>query len=51
LSARLAPLLPSARLMLISSGSTPYAAGPGVLWLPTPCTGGELMAHVRQAQD
>jgi hypothetical protein len=22
-----------------------------VLWLPTPCTDGELMAQIRQAQD
>jgi hypothetical protein len=51
LSARLTPLLPSAKLVLMSSRSTENPAGPGALWLPTPCTDGELMAHVRQAQD
>jgi hypothetical protein len=51
LAKRLAPLLPSAKLVLMSSRSTPNPAGPGALWLPTPCTDGELMAQVRQAQD
>jgi hypothetical protein len=50
LSARLAPLLPAAKLVLMSSRSAPSPAGPEALWLPTPCTDGELMAHVRQAQ-
>ena len=50
LANRLAPLLPSAKLVLMSSRSTPNPAGPGALWLPTPCTDGELMAQVRQAQ-
>ncbi len=50
LSARLAPLLPAAKLVLMSSRSAPSPAGPGALWLPTPCTDGELMAHIRQAQ-
>lgn len=51
LAKRLAPLLPSAKLVLMSSRSTPSPAGPGALWLPTPCTHGELMAQVRQAQE
>jgi hypothetical protein len=51
LAKRLAPLLPSAKLVLMSSRSTPNPAGPGALWLPTPCTDGELMAQVRQAQE
>jgi DNA-binding response OmpR family regulator len=50
LAQRLAPLLPSARLMLMSSRSAPNPAGPGALWLPTPCTDGELVAQIRQAQ-
>ena len=51
LAKRLAPLLPSAKLVLMSSRSTPNPAGPGALWLPTPCTDGELMAQVRQVQE
>ena len=51
LAKRLAPLLPSAKLVLMSSRSTPNPAGPGALWLPTPCTDGELMAQIRQAQE
>jgi hypothetical protein len=51
LAKRLAPLLPSAKLVLMSSRSTPNPAGPGALWLPTPCTDGELMAQVRQARE
>lgn len=50
LAKRLAPLLPSAKLMLMSSRSAPNPAGPGALWLPTPCTDGELVAQIRQAQ-
>jgi len=51
LAKRLAPLLPSASLVLMSSRSTPSPAGPEALWLPTPCTEGELVAHVRLAHD
>lgn len=51
LAKRLAPLLPAAKLVLMSSRSTPNPAGPEAVWLPTPCTDGELMAQVRQAQD
>lgn len=50
LAKRLAPLLPSAKLMLMSSRSAPNPAGPGALWLPTPCTDGELVAQICQAQ-
>jgi hypothetical protein len=50
LDKRLAPLLPSAKLVLMSSRSTPNPAGPGALWLPTPCTDGELMAQIHQIQ-
>jgi hypothetical protein len=49
LAKRLASLLPSAKLVLMSSRSTPIPAGPEALWLPTPCTDGELMAQIRQA--
>ena len=51
LAKRLAPLLPSAQLVLMSSRSTPNPAGPGSHWLPTPCTDSELLAHVRQALE
>jgi hypothetical protein len=51
LAKRLVPLLPSAKLVLMCSRSTPNPAEPGALWLPTPCTDGELMAQVRQAQE
>ena len=50
LDKRLVPLLPSAKLVLMSSRSTPNPAGPGALWLPTPCTDGELTAQIRQIQ-
>jgi hypothetical protein len=49
LARRLAPMLPSAKLLLMSSRSAPSPAGEGALWLPTPCTDGELIARVRQA--
>ena len=51
LANRLAPLLPTAKLVLMSSRSTPNPAGPEAVWLPTPCTDVELMAQIRQAQD
>lgn len=51
LAKRLAPLLPSAKLVLMSSGAAPSPADQGSLWLPTPCSGGELMARVQQALD
>jgi PilZ domain len=44
---RLTPLLPEAKLLLMSSGATPGPGGPGVLWLTTPCTDTELLARVR----
>jgi len=49
LAKRLAPMLPSAKLLLMSSRSAPSPAGDGALWLPTPCTDGELLARVQQA--
>jgi len=52
LSTRLSPLLPAAKLLLMSSSATPGpGGGPGVLWLTTPCTDAELIARVRQALD
>lgn len=51
LAKRLAPVLPSAKLVLMSSSSTPSPAGPGAVWLPTPCSAAELVARVRQALD
>ncbi len=51
LANRLAPLLPTAKLVLMSSRSMPNPVGPGAVWLPTPCTDVELMAQIRQAQD
>ncbi|HJV57048.1 MAG TPA: PilZ domain-containing protein [Methylomirabilota bacterium] len=49
LTRRLGPLLPSAKLLLVSSRTAPSPAGPGELWLPTPCSDAELMSAVRQA--
>jgi hypothetical protein len=49
LAKRLAPLLPSAKLVLMSGRSSPHPASPGVQWLPTPCTDGELLTHIRHA--
>src|SRR5262245_43584245 len=49
LAKRLAPMLPSAKLLLMSSRAAPSPEGEGALWLPTPCTDGELIARVRQA--
>jgi CheY-like chemotaxis protein len=51
LATRLAPLLPAAKLLLMSSSAPPGPGGPGVLWLTTPCTDAELIARVRQALD
>jgi hypothetical protein len=48
LARRLAPLLPSAKVVLMSSRSAPSPAAQGTHWLPTPCTDSELLAHVRQ---
>ncbi|MEX2224771.1 MAG: PilZ domain-containing protein [Candidatus Rokuibacteriota bacterium] len=48
---RLVPILPTAKLVLMGSRSTPKPAEPGALWLPTPCTDGELMEHLRRALD
>ena len=47
LAARITPLLPTAKLVLMSGRSHP--AGTGAHWLPTPCTDGELLEHVRHA--
>ena len=44
-----AGMLPSAKLLLMASRSAPSPATDGGLWLPTPCTDGELLARVRQA--
>ncbi len=49
LAGRLSLVLPTAKLLLMSSGSRPSPAGPGTLWLPTPCTDADLMARVREA--
>lgn len=49
LTRRLGPLLPSAKLLLVSSRTAPSPAGPGELWLPTPCSDAELMTAVRRA--
>lgn len=48
LARRLAPMLPSAKLLLMASRSEPNLAGDGGLWLPVPCTDGELLARVQQ---
>ena len=48
LAKRLAPMLPSAKMLLMSSRSAPSPAGDDASWLPTPCTDGELIARVRQ---
>jgi hypothetical protein len=49
LTRRLGPLLPSAKLLLVSSRTAPSPAGPGELWLPTPCSDAELMTAIRRA--
>ena len=49
LTRRLGPLLPSAKLLLVSSRTAASPAGPGELWLPTPCSDAELMTAVRRA--
>jgi hypothetical protein len=49
LTRRLGPLLPSAKLLLVSTRTAPSPAGPGELWLPTPCSDADLMTAVRQA--
>jgi hypothetical protein len=49
LTRRLGPLLPSAKLLLVSSRTAPSPAGPGELWLPAPCSEAELMTAVRRA--
>jgi PilZ domain-containing protein len=49
LTRRLGPLLPSAKVLLVSSRTAPSPAGPSELWLPTPCSDAELMTAVRQA--
>ena len=49
LTRRLGPLVPSARLLLVSSRTAPSPAGPGELWLPTPCSEAELVTAVRRA--
>lgn len=49
LAKRLTPLLPSAKLVLMSGRSSPSPTGPGMHWLPTPCTDGELLAQIRSA--
>jgi DNA-binding response OmpR family regulator len=46
---RLVPLLPAAKLLLASNRAAPSPAGPGELWLPTPCSDAELMTAVRRA--
>lgn len=51
LVSRLTPLLPEAKLLLMSSGATPGPGGPGVLWLTTPCSDTELIARVRGVLD
>lgn len=49
LAGRLAPLLPAAKLVLMSSRNSPRPSTPGALWLPTPCSDAEMLAAVRQA--
>jgi len=49
LAGRLSLVLPKAKLLLMSGGSRPSPAGPGTLWLPTPCTDADLMTRVREA--
>jgi hypothetical protein len=48
LARRLAPMLPSAKLLLMASRSEPNPTGDDGLWLPVPCTDDELLARVRQ---
>jgi hypothetical protein len=48
LANRLAPILPSAKLLLMSGRAVSRPTGSGAPCLPTPCTDQELIARVRQ---
>jgi len=49
LAGRLSLVLPEAKVVLMSSGSSPSPGGAGALWLRTPCTDADLMTRVREA--
>jgi hypothetical protein len=49
LDLRLVPILPTAKVIVMSSRTIPRPAGAPGHWLPTPCSDAELMTVVRQA--
>lgn len=49
LELRLAPIVPTAKVIVMSSRTVPRPAGAPGHWLPTPCSDAELMTVVRQA--
>lgn len=49
LDLRLVPILPTAKVIVMSSRTVPRPAGAPGLWLPTPCSDEDLMAVVRRA--
>jgi hypothetical protein len=49
LDLRLLPMLPTAKVIVMSSRAVPRPAGAPGHWLPTPCSDAELMTVVRQA--
>jgi hypothetical protein len=49
LDLRLVPILPTAKVIVMSSRTVPRPAGAPGHWLPTPCSDAELMTVVRQA--
>jgi hypothetical protein len=49
LDLRLLPILPAAKVIVMSSRTVPRPAGAPGHWLPTPCSDAELMTVVRQA--
>jgi hypothetical protein len=49
LDLRLVPILPTAKVIVMSSRTVPRPAGAPGLWLPTPCSDADLMTAVRRA--
>ena len=49
LDLRLVPILPTAKVIVMSSRTVPRPTGAPGLWLPTPCSDADLMTTVRRA--
>ena len=49
LDLRLVPILPTAKVIVMSSRTVPRSPGAPGLWLPTPCSDEDLMTVVRRA--